>query len=65
MGLVSEGLVAVKGRGRDTEWETMKEQSKGGCRPWGGSILPPRKQTLVAWKNRSIKPVCNLILRGY
>jgi len=35
VGLVREGLEAVKGRGRDTEWETTSEQVKGGrgCRP--------------------------------
>lgn len=39
------------------------KEKKGGCHSLGGSLLSSRKQTPVAWKNRNIKPVCNLISR--
>lgn len=31
----------------------------------GRQRLSPRKQRLVAWKNRNIKPVYILVSRGY
>lgn len=51
----------MQGQGQVNGRPLGTEAGKGGCHPLGGGILPSRKQTPVAWKNRNIKPRCNLI----
>lgn len=51
----------MRGLGKGRERETMMEQVKGRMSPVEKQYTAPYK----AWKNRNIKPVCNLISRGY